>query len=271
MHDLSATVSDQSTCSSVDHRVRALVWLVNDLARQTPDSAGRTPCVSSARSAPAGWSGRIRPVWETRQAVLFSMPSRRKWPKWGIRWGAANGALPTLALPTAASVFSLSGAWPSPRASDGEKGGPNQRGSKGDLMLPSAVQRAMWPTPASADAQGGKIRKDISATGRLPGGRKGQVSLNNAIKLDREQWPTPTQAVGLGGPGNSGRGGGENLRTAAAATGGSLSYRWVSLLMALPQDYLSIPPLPGPAGRRVQAKSNTTSSRHGLPEESQNE
>ena len=30
---------------------------------------------------------------------------------------------------------------PSPRASEGEKGGPNMRGSKGDLMLSSAVHR----------------------------------------------------------------------------------------------------------------------------------
>ena len=30
---------------------------------------------------------------------------------------------------------------PSPRASEGEKGGPNMRGSKGDLMLSSAVTR----------------------------------------------------------------------------------------------------------------------------------
>lgn len=29
--------------------------------------------------------------------------------------------------------------WPTIRASDGEHGGPNQRGSKGDMMLPSAV------------------------------------------------------------------------------------------------------------------------------------
>jgi hypothetical protein len=35
---------------------------------------------------------------------------------------------------------------PTPRASDGTKGGPNQRGSSGDLMLPSAVQ-AFLPTP----------------------------------------------------------------------------------------------------------------------------
>lgn len=32
-----------------------------------------------------------------------------------------------------------SGLLPTPRATDGTKGGPNQRGSSGDLMLPSAV------------------------------------------------------------------------------------------------------------------------------------
>lgn len=37
---------------------------------------------------------------------------------------------------------------PTPRATDGSKGGPNQRGSKGDLMLPSAVHRLL-PTPTS--------------------------------------------------------------------------------------------------------------------------
>jgi DNA (cytosine-5)-methyltransferase 1 len=39
---------------------------------------------------------------------------------------------------------------PTPRASDGTKGAPAQRGSKGDLMLPSAVMRLMTtdrPTP----------------------------------------------------------------------------------------------------------------------------
>lgn len=34
---------------------------------------------------------------------------------------------------------------PTPRATDGSKGGPNQRGSSGDLMLPSAV--TLMPTP----------------------------------------------------------------------------------------------------------------------------
>jgi DNA (cytosine-5)-methyltransferase 1 len=35
---------------------------------------------------------------------------------------------------------------PTPRAGDGEKGGPNQRGSSGDFMLPSAVTHLL-PTP----------------------------------------------------------------------------------------------------------------------------
>src|SRR5690606_37691370 len=39
---------------------------------------------------------------------------------------------------------------PTPRASDGDKGGPNQRGSSGDLMLPSAVVQLL-PTPVVND------------------------------------------------------------------------------------------------------------------------
>lgn len=46
---------------------------------------------------------------------------------------------------------------PSPRASDGAHGGPNQRGSKGDLALPPAVQgRHLLPTPVTTDAKGAR-------------------------------------------------------------------------------------------------------------------
>lgn len=41
---------------------------------------------------------------------------------------------------------------PTPRATDGTKGGPNQRGSKGDLMLPSLAAQLL-PTPAAADGE----------------------------------------------------------------------------------------------------------------------
>ena len=49
--------------------------------------------------------------------------------------------------------------WPSPRATDGSHGGPNQRGSKGDLALPAA---AYWSTPKARDtrAPGGEAEKN---------------------------------------------------------------------------------------------------------------
>ncbi|TFC59447.1 MULTISPECIES: DNA cytosine methyltransferase [unclassified Cryobacterium] len=51
-------------------------------------------------------------------------------------------------LPGLARLF------PTPRASDGDKGGPNQRGSKGDLTMASAVQ--LFPTPDASVANDGE-------------------------------------------------------------------------------------------------------------------
>lgn len=50
---------------------------------------------------------------------------------------------------------------PTPRATDGTKGGPNQRGSKGDLMLPSAVQGLFQERV--------DLVENITAGGVLPG------------------------------------------------------------------------------------------------------
>lgn len=52
---------------------------------------------------------------------------------------------------------------PTPRASDGEKGGPNQRGSRGDYALPGAVVNLL-PTPKAGDADFGLPR----TSGRPP-------------------------------------------------------------------------------------------------------
>jgi len=60
----------------------------------------------------------------------------------GRSTGRGGGASPDLA-----SVAVL---LPTPRATDGTKGGPNQRGSSGDLMLPSAVMDLL-PTPRASD------------------------------------------------------------------------------------------------------------------------
>lgn len=66
-------------------------------------------------------------------------------------------------------AMSASEKWSAPKASDGEKGGPNQRGSKGDVPLPG--QAAQWAAPAARDHKGssegsmfrqdGKSRADL--------------------------------------------------------------------------------------------------------------
>jgi hypothetical protein len=55
---------------------------------------------------------------------------------------------------------------PTPRATDGTKGGPNQRGSSGDLMLPSAVV-SLPPSPCAADNSRGHRSRSAARSGEL--------------------------------------------------------------------------------------------------------
>lgn len=132
-------------------------------------------------------------LWKTRQCSLLAGLDEfsETWPKWGLMLGGAAYRLPTpfflreirayitaakesgLRLPTPRSqepgrtsngygrglaemlegneqIERLS----TPRASDGKKGGPNQHGSKGDLLLQSAVARLA--TPTARDWKSGK-------------------------------------------------------------------------------------------------------------------
>lgn len=103
------------------------------------------------------------------------------WPKQGMTRAGRAYELPTLVPRTAASASSSWRGLPTPRATDGTKGGPNQRGSRGDLMLPSAVVRLL-PT---AQARDGK--------GAAPNSRG--ADLNEAVRL----LATPTSNLGTRG------------------------------------------------------------------------
>ncbi|MFJ7278286.1 hypothetical protein [Kitasatospora sp. NPDC098663] len=70
---------------------------------------------------------------------------------------------------------------PTPRASDGTKGGPNQRGSRGDLTLPSAAARLRPPAEASR-----------AGTARLRGPDSTGSSLSQA-QLLLPTWPPPPE------------------------------------------------------------------------------
>lgn len=64
---------------------------------------------------------------------------------------------------------------PTPRATDGSKGGPNQRGRRGDLMLPSAVCRL--PTPTAQDS-----RSSGAAGCSTESGRHSGTTLTDAVR-----------------------------------------------------------------------------------------
>lgn len=123
--------------------------------------------------------------------------------------------------------------WPTARASDGEKGGPNQSFGAGGTSLPAMA--AQWPIATACDWKGsgptleradGKMRGDrldyaaerlwmtpdvpnggrrlpgaVTPTGMTPDGKKRQVGLITQVM----QWPTPTSLSFAGShqPGNS--------------------------------------------------------------------
>lgn len=94
-----------------------------------------------------------------------------------------------------------------PRATDGTNGGPNQRGSSGDLMLPSAVHQLL-PTPTASQFPS---NKSLS-----PGATE-----RPALSAINQLLPTPSVADATGGhatrSGTHGTGG-PDLRTAIANT-----------------------------------------------------
>ena len=81
---------------------------------------------------------------------------------------------------------------PTPRATDGTKGGPNQRGSSGDLMLPSAVTLLPTPTAQDAAASGGSTPSDVTLTDATVRTRMGTIPNERLL-------PTPAVADMQGG------------------------------------------------------------------------
>lgn len=100
-----------------------------------------------------------------------------------------------------------SGAWSTPRASDGEKVGPNQ--SFGAGGVPLVAQATNWATPSVADVMGGRKARS---------GERSAEMLNNSLApmVTDDVWPTPTSLSFAGShqPGNS-RSYNETMRRAA--------------------------------------------------------
>ncbi|WP_243711384.1 hypothetical protein [Actinomadura sp. KC216] len=122
----------------------------------------------------------------------------------------------THGLNLAAEVCSL---LPTPRATDGTKGGPNQRGSSGDLMLPSAVM--LLPTPRVAAER--TSRRTVIRSSSSP-------SLAQVVEI--AQGETPRELAGMTNPPTAWRGD----RTPPPSTDGPGSSDGQLLLPGFPPD-----------------------------------
>ena len=169
--------------------------------------------------------------WKTCQGSLFAdlAAYSATWPRSGMmRNGTCYRQLP-LAPPISALVSSFSQTYPTPKATDGSKGGPNQRGSKGDETLPSMVAR-LYPTPNGTDWKGAMTR----TPGRERTAGKDDLSTRSA-----RLYPTPTAD-------SSDNCGGTNSRRSAKKRGNfigrALNPRFVEWLMGFPIGWASSEP-----------------------------
>lgn len=129
-----------------------------------------TPCARDGKGPghPHGLPDLIEPSGSTHSLLLTSTAGRiaRTGQKGHTRTDAAR-LLPTPRASDTGTPGRRAGAGfrpplsqvllPTPRATDGEKGCPGQRGSHGDLTLPSAAVRVparILPTPRASDGRG---------------------------------------------------------------------------------------------------------------------
>lgn len=190
----------------------------------SPASLIRTPANVKASSTSAGYGPQsqdlfatlVRGSWFSKTCQdsflpVDSLPFSQTWPRWSSMRNRECYLREAWAPTKSASACS---SWPTARASDGDKGGPNQQGSKGDPMLPSMA--AHWATPNAHDGrrpgvddkstQGGNLNRDaakwmspstVTATGSLytrDQGKKGAERDTLTAQAIKATWPTPNAA-----------------------------------------------------------------------------
>lgn len=155
---LKQNIFPRSTSSSEGSHVRTSVLLELERAWKESD----LPCFSRSSDSLANFDPDSF-SWKTSQLSLFGGLTEFSWSS--LRWGTiVDGRLfqPRKLEPhTCAKDGSY---WPTPLASDGAKGGPNQRGSKGNLALPAAVMK--FPTPCARDYRAGDRPDSVRAQTR---------------------------------------------------------------------------------------------------------
>jgi hypothetical protein len=245
-------VSSQLTLFAEAFPASPTPWLASVPAQATSATCGPTSPDSFARVNPDG-SWRKTSQGYSQVTLDGSLEQfSETWPRAGMtRNGTAYRRVPSAPLTDAIG----SGLWPTPDAAVANIGEhPStylkrraelvKKGSCHGMGYSLGIAAQMWPTPTSRDHKDGTAQ---SCTNVPANGLLGRVV---------HQWPTPTQSDGMGGPGSSGRDGGENLRTAA---GGSLNPTWVEWLMGYPLEWTALKDWVTRSSRRLRNGSRTAS------------
>ena len=176
-----------------DSHASPTAWPEAEKAPTTTVGFGLPSQTAFAELAPDLFSWRTYPAFDLLgDSPLFS----QTWPRSGSVSNGIASERPTWAPATSGSEFS---SWPTSRSSDGSKGGPIQRESSGDLMLPSAA--VQWMTPMVPNGGRSVSAEVVAAKGQTEGGTR-TVGLESQV---RHAWATPdcntsTKSNGLMGP-----------------------------------------------------------------------
>lgn len=220
----------ESTLSAADFRARTSARLARARAYKASEAGcGLIWPESSARWDRDSCSWKIHPCLFPEAANVSSVTL----PRTGMMVSGIVSALTTRVRPTGEKG---SGAWPTIRASDG------QRGGRGDLIQavrgnPNSHYR-LWQTPVADDAldrERGKINS------------RGEPKLSAQVKL----WPTPIATEGKRGRPNPNGKHPYSLtlfqtikQQNPVSNGGSLNPTWVEWLMGWPLGWTSMAPMP---------------------------
>jgi len=180
---------------TADRGAELLTLYLAAFPAKTSAAQARGPgSTESAQVSGEKWQGslarydRNSRLWKTHQYSLLGGLTEfsETWPRWGLMRNGELFPQQTLVPPTGETE---SGLLPTPLASLGTNGGPNQRDSSGRPGLQMAAM--MWPTPTCGMASHSQLSAESSQRELIRSlrDRGGPSTLAIAVQA---KWPTPT-------------------------------------------------------------------------------
>lgn len=141
---------------------------------------------SRSESLQRSLESRLRLRVQTLGSTLYTLT----WKAWVTPSGVSRFRLRASAPRTSATETT---GWPTPTTRDWRDGG-FQANVPINSLLGRVAWLAGWPTPTVGNAMGSQSCAGMSATGRMPDGRKVAVALPHVASMSG--WPTPRAADG---------------------------------------------------------------------------